>query len=165
MSLLRKDMRETIKRTKSMTGSHHIQPSVMLDPLYNPMINAPVDGDPNDAAHATAPCGDFDILFWPVFSRNMHHLHPARAVWCALFGDHGHPMLIGAWNPMLCPNWGCRASHFITSNDVLAVHKDLIEKRKSDRLKSIKQKESSMRRRAAAAAPKSEFMSQGEVSL
>ena len=59
----------------------------------------------------------------------------------------------------------CRASHFITANDVLTVHRDLIEKRKSKRLKSIKQKESSMRRRAAAAAPHSDFMSQGEVSL
>ena len=57
------------------------------------------------------------------------------------------------------------ASHFISPNDVLAVHRDLIEKRKSMRLKSIKQKESSMRRRAAAATPHADFKSQGEVSL
>ena len=63
MSRNRENMRETIKRGKSMKGSHHIQPSVMLDPMYNPMVNAPVDGDQNDRAHTTAPYGNLDI-FW-----------------------------------------------------------------------------------------------------
>ena len=32
--------------------------------------------------------------------------HPAHAVWRALLGNRGPRVLIGACNPMLCPNWG-----------------------------------------------------------
>ena len=40
------------------------------------------------------------------FSRLVVLCPPARAVWCALRCDHGHRVLIGACDPMLCPNWG-----------------------------------------------------------
>ena len=34
--------------------------------------------------------------------------HPTHAVWCVLLGGPAYGVLIGACDPMLCPNWGCR---------------------------------------------------------
>ena len=52
--------------------------------------------------------GNFDIIFGPADHVSSALYHPARAAWCDLVGDRGPRMLIGACNPMLCPNWGSR---------------------------------------------------------
>ena len=48
--------------------------------------------------------------FGPVDHLSSALYHPARAAWCDLVGNRGPRMLIGACNPMLCPNWGFRLS-------------------------------------------------------
>ena len=37
----------------------------------------------------------------------------ARVLVCAPLGTHADQVLICAWNPMLCPNWGFRYSDHI----------------------------------------------------
>ena len=46
--------------------------------------------------------------FWPAFAHFSAPPHPARGVCYALLRARADRVLIGAWNPMLWPIWGCR---------------------------------------------------------
>ena len=46
--------------------------------------------------------------FWATFHAFLGSITPQRAVACALLGTDAHWTLIGACNPILCPNWGFR---------------------------------------------------------
>ena len=52
---------------------------------------------------------NFDIILTHHFDLLAHFSalpHLTRAVCCALLGAYADWVLIGAWNPMLCPIWG-----------------------------------------------------------
>ena len=51
---------------------------------------------------------NFDIILDHFFARFSASPHPARDVHCVLLCAHADQVVIGAWNPMLCPIWGFR---------------------------------------------------------
>ena len=53
-------------------------------------------------------CGNFDIILEAGSHVSFTLRRPAHAVGCALLGARGHRALIGACDPMFCPNWGFR---------------------------------------------------------
>ena len=61
-----------------------------------------------DPSRFPGPVRQLRHHFGPVDLLSSALYHPARAAWCDLVGDRGPRMLIGACNPMLCPNWGSR---------------------------------------------------------
>ena len=63
--------------------------------------------------------GNFDIIFGPFLAHFSAPPHPARAVCCDLYGACADLVLIGAWNLMLVPIWGCRASGRIGLNETV----------------------------------------------
>ena len=52
--------------------------------------------------------GNFDIILVQISRISQHHPTPARAVYSALLGADADWGLIGAWNPILWPIWGCK---------------------------------------------------------
>ena len=55
-----------------------------------PHVNQ-IEFNPFQQSHAAY--NDFDIIFGPVTHASSALYRPARAVWCALLGDHDHRML------------------------------------------------------------------------
>ena len=53
--------------------------------------------------------------FGPSFTHSAALYHPARAVGCVLPRAQAYRMLIGAYDPMVCPNWGFRWSGAIST--------------------------------------------------
>ena len=54
----------------------------------------------------TGKCTATSTSFWTIFSHFSATLHTCYA----LLGAQADRVLIGAWNPMLCPNLGLQAS-------------------------------------------------------
>ena len=51
-----------------------------------------------DLTDPSAAYDDFDIIFGSFRTHSSALYHATHAMWWDLIGDHGHWMLIGAWN-------------------------------------------------------------------